>query len=147
MPRRVFSISHFCTALTNSACSRAGRVRRPAPGLAISLGRDTSPMPEPMSAWALVGSKPALRVLDLAFAVPDPLQLRDLLLERHAPEQIGDAGLYRRVRLSVDRRAVLRQHAGADGGDHGRGGDEPVVPRHCRTDSTVTDFGARVSET
>src|SRR5688572_2450451 len=53
MPSRVFSSSHFCTAFTNEAASRAGREPPPA----ISLGRATCPMPAPMSACAFAGSK------------------------------------------------------------------------------------------
>src|SRR5689334_6666160 len=56
MPRRVLPMSHVCTAFTNTACSRADRTARPTSRLPISLGRATSPMPNPISVLAFVGS-------------------------------------------------------------------------------------------
>ena len=95
MPSRVFSMTHFCRALMNSACF-ARRARRAARRRARDLARARH-LAEAVSEQRLRAGRVerARGRPERRLALPDALELRDLLLERHAREQIGDACLDR----------------------------------------------------
>ena len=75
-------------------------------GRAISLGRDTSPMPNPMSACAFVGIEPPLRVLDLALAVPDARRAAPPFSSSVIREPADPRRARRPARSPADRAAV-----------------------------------------
>ena len=128
IPSRVFSSTHFWTALVNSACLRAPRTWGPASVPPISLGRASCPMPWPSSAGAPAGTNVPWASCSGLRVVQRVVELGDLLLERHPPEQVGHALGHGARGVLVDRRRLLRrQHrhrCGREGQRRGEAGDQ-----------------------
>ena len=102
MPSRVLAISHFWASLTNCACSRGVRV---APiGRAGDLGRPRD-LPDAVADQRLgaVRIERAVGPLNRRALIPDAEQLRDLLVDGHAGEQIRDTDVDRLGRVAIDR--------------------------------------------
>src|ERR1051326_3042414 len=96
--------------------------------------------PGPDHCFCVCGVEPTLRVLNLALAIPDTKQLRDLLFERHSREEIRDARVNGSTRLPVEWWRTLRVkkcHRPSDRRDQDEC-DESHRPFHCRSSSPAT---------
>ena len=89
-----------CSSLLSCAC---------APGPRPSLVRSIRPMPTGKQARRAGRVDVSRAVEQAAFRGPDTLHLRDLLLERHATQEVGDAGLDAGGRVAVEQAGYRRR--------------------------------------
>ena len=117
MPSRVCSTAQCCAALIYSAVSRASRLTVPPAAPAAPFDwRHAALVGWPREAADAVreilrrdlGREVAVGRLHLGLLLPDRDELRDLLVERHAREQVLDAPFDRLARVLVERLLRLR---------------------------------------
>ena len=120
MPRRVFSMTYFCSAFVSSASWRGVQVLLAV--LVLRRARDLTQAVREQRLRLVVREGGAQLIVDHHAALREPVggELRDLLFQRHARQEIGDAFVRRQLRVEVLRLRESGVAGGGGGGGTGR---------------------------